>query len=242
MNKKSYSPAEPITDLRKIKIAECGEPLRSYIGVSNRILIANPRWVYERFHYLRVSVLDMLVLAAGRLPKGYKIGILEGWRPPYIQNRMYLSSWARWERRHPEWSDVQLRRVVNRFTAPMNSKVPPPHSTGGAFDLVLLDSNGNELDVTSPFQAFDPQSYAMENPSLSQEAIHNRRILQQCFSDVKISNYPSEWWHWSYGDQGWAYREQEAHAIFGATEPKDWVPNTADSTEELLERHDRANF
>ena len=112
----------------------------SYLGVSDRIVVANPRWVYERAHFLRKSVLEMLVVAANSLPIGYKLGMIEGWRPRYIQHRMYISSWERWKRRHPEWSDTQLRRVVNRFTAPISTKVPPPHTTGGAFDVILLDS------------------------------------------------------------------------------------------------------
>jgi D-alanyl-D-alanine dipeptidase len=29
-------------------------------------------------------------------------------------------------------------------------------------------------------------------------------------------NYPTEWWHWSYGDRYWAYLLGKPAAIFGA--------------------------
>ena len=51
-----------------------------------------------------------------------------------------------------------------------------------------------------------------------------------------ITNYPSEFWHWSYGDQGWAYRGGHPHALFAAITPDDYQPDPADLTDEPLER------
>jgi len=28
-------------------------------------------------------------------------------------------------------------------------------------------------------------------------------------------NYPSEWWHWSYGDRYWAFTTGPSHARYG---------------------------
>ncbi len=30
-------------------------------------------------------------------------------------------------------------------------------------------------------------------------------------------NYPTEWWHWSYGDRYWALLTGSPHAVYGAT-------------------------
>jgi hypothetical protein len=30
-----------------------------------------------------------------------------------------------------------------------------------------------------------------------------------------IINYPTEWWHYSYGDRYWAYHQNQPHAIYG---------------------------
>jgi D-alanyl-D-alanine dipeptidase len=32
-------------------------------------------------------------------------------------------------------------------------------------------------------------------------------------------NYPTEWWHWSYGDRYWAYALGKRIAFFGAASP-----------------------
>jgi D-alanyl-D-alanine dipeptidase len=33
--------------------------------------------------------------------------------------------------------------------------------------------------------------------------------------DAGFSNCYDEWWHWSYGDAGWACRLGHSHAIYG---------------------------
>lgn len=239
---KKYSQAEPVTDLRHIPIRECGEPLVDYMQLSSKILVARPRWQYTRVSLLRQSVAEKLALAADGLPDGYRLAVLEGWRPPYIQRRMYLASWARWKRRRPDWSDAQLRRVVNRFTAPLHGKVPPPHSTGAAFDLVLADASGTELDHCSPFEPVDPHGYPTACPGLTEEARKHRTLLCDVLVGAGLTNYPSEWWHWSWGDQGWAYRTGAPHAIYGATEPTDWAGVAEDMTDEPLVRAKADNY
>jgi D-alanyl-D-alanine dipeptidase len=49
-----------------------------------------------------------------------------------------------------------------------------------------------------------------------------------------ITNYPSEYWHWSYGDQGWAYRGGEPNALYGAITPAGWTPAPEDESDEAL--------
>lgn len=35
---------------------------------------------------------------------------------------------------------------------------------------------------------------------------------------VGFVNYPTEWWHWSYGDKYWAFMKSEPHAIYKSVE------------------------
>ncbi|MCW5936560.1 MAG: hypothetical protein KIT11_04555 [Fimbriimonadaceae bacterium] len=221
--KRRISLAEPVTQLKSIKIVDNGEPLVDYTTLSPRIRVSRPRFLYKRVTYLRQSVAEMLFRAAEALPPGYSLSVIEGWRPPYIQRRMYLSTWARFKARNPEWSDAQLRRVVNQFTAPIHGRVPPPHSTGAALDVVLSDKDGNEYDHSKPYELHDARSFAFEAPELSAESREYRTILAGALRAGGLTNYPSEWWHWSYGDQGWAYRTGAPHAIYGPTEPPDWA-------------------
>lgn len=236
MSTKKPSPAEPVTELRRIPIVECGEPLESYLGRHERLIEARPRWDYQRAAFARRSVVEMLVRAAEALSSGYAIAVVEGWRPPYIQKRLYLSSWERWKAKRPDWSDAQLRRTVNRYTAPIHSKVPPPHSTGAAIDVVLAHPDGSELDHMSPYEFGHHEAYPFDAPGLSDEARRNREVLAAAMLAGGVSNYPSEWWHWSYGDQGWAYRHGKPNAIYGPTEPDGWQGVEADMVEAPLTR------
>lgn len=177
----------------------------------------------------------MLCGASKRLPAGYHLAVVEVWRPVEIQRRMYLGTWERIRKRHPEWSDATLLRVVNRYTAPPDSRnAPPPHSTGGALDAILVREDGSPYDHTTPFDRFDPACFAFDARGLSAEARKTRRILAEALSSVGFTNYPSEYWHWSYGDQGWAYRGGHPHAIYGPAVPSGWVPNPADMIDEPL--------
>jgi len=36
-------------------------------------------------------------------------------------------------------------------------------------------------------------------------------------------NYPTEWWHWSYGDRYWAYATHRSAAIYGPVEVRTMV-------------------
>ncbi|MBI3721071.1 MAG: hypothetical protein HY248_00835 [Fimbriimonas ginsengisoli] len=112
--------------------------------------------------------------------------------------------------------------------------MPPPHSTGGAVDLRLVRDDGAPLDHYSPYPNRDTRSYAFDAPGLSDEARRTRSILKEALEGSGMTNYPAEYWHWTYGDQGWAYRGRHAHAIYGAIVPDGWEPAAADVSDDPL--------
>ena len=224
---------EPVAHLRHIPIEDNGESLVSWHG-HPRIFQDRPRFNYRRETIARQSVVEFLWRAADALPPGYKLAIVEGWRPPYIQRRMFAWSFKRFKEKFPDWSDTRLKRLASQFTAPMDSRVPPPHTTGGAVDMMLADENQVVLDHTSPYQPRDHHAFLFDAKDLSDEARRHRDILAEALSTGGMTNYPSEYWHWSYGDQGWAYRGREPRAIYSAITPTDWQPAEADDTDEPL--------
>lgn len=229
------SPTEPVTQLKRIPIEECGEPLVPYLRIHPRVFQAEPRWQYKRVALARQTVVEKLMRAADSLPSGYALAVIEGWRPPHIQRRMWLGSYNRWKARHPDYSDAALRTLTNRFTAPIHNQVPPPHTTGGAVDVLLADEHGQELDMVSPFAARDRKAYPTDASGISEAARRHRDILAAALIAGGISNYPSEYWHWSHGDQGWAYREHHPFAIYGQVLPDGWNPDPAEQVDEPLE-------
>jgi D-alanyl-D-alanine dipeptidase len=52
--------------------------------------------------------------------------------------------------------------------------------------------------------------------NISSEAKVNRKLLIDVLSKVGFVNYPTEWWHWSYGDRYWAHQANSSHALYGS--------------------------
>ena len=232
------SPAEPVSALRRIPIAECGEPLVDFLALCPDLFLDRPRYRYRRETLLRRTVAERLCAANRLLPSGFRLAVIEGWRAPHIQRRMYLATWHWWREQHPDWSHTALRRAVNRFSAPPDRRVPPPHTTGAAVDVMLATTAGEALDHGSPYAAFDPRSYPMDAPALSESARQTRAVLSAALCTAGLTNYPSEYWHWSYGDQGWAYRGNHAQAVYGAVEPDHWSPLPEEMGDDPLEMLD----
>ncbi|MEP6756321.1 MAG: M15 family metallopeptidase [Chthonomonadales bacterium] len=230
--------AEPVTALRHIKIIECGEEMVDFRDACPNILLDTPRFQYRRETILRKSVAEKLHAATLLLPDGYRISVVEGWRAPFIQARMYRAVWNIFATKNPEWSQTKLTRTVNQFTAPANTKVPPPHTTGAAVDIILTDDKGKPYDHCSPFERTDPKCFFTDAPGLSVKAQTTRKILVTAMTAGGLTNYPSEYWHWSYGDQGWAYRTRQANAIYGDVTPTGWSPDPADEIDAPLVFHE----
>ncbi len=55
-------------------------------------------------------------------------------------------------------------------------------------------------------------------PNLSETAIANRTLLNDVLSSVGFINYPSEWWHYSFGDRLWARLTHSEIAFFKSVE------------------------
>ena len=101
-------------------------------------------------------------------------------------------------------------------------------------DVELIDAEGNALDIVSPFERRDVKCFSFDTPGLSDVARENRAILAGALVGAGITNYPSEFWHYSYGDQGWAYRGGEPAALYGAITPDGWTPDPKDDIEAPL--------
>ena len=235
MRSEKISLTEPVSQLRHVRIVENGEELVDFLEVCPDLMLDRARFHYRRETVMRRTLAEKLGEANRNLPSGYRLVIIEGWRAPHIQRRMYKAVWERFKQQTPHWSDVTLKRVVNRFSAPMDLRVPPPHTTGGAVDLMLADSDGNALDHTSPFDPYDPHSALFGASGLSDTARKTRSILAEALLPTGITNYPSEFWHWSYGDQGWAYRGKHPHAHYAAITPTNWQPAPEDDIETALQ-------
>ncbi|GAA2298024.1 M15 family metallopeptidase [Actinomadura luteofluorescens] len=155
---------------------------------------------------LREEALDRLCRAERRLPPGFGIVVIDGWRSRAFQTelRKHYSCHA-----SPELGD---------FVAdPDSSRQIPPHVTGGAADLTLSWS-GTALGLGTDFDSFTPEAAvdAFEGHTGGEDIVRDlRRLLSCVLSAEGFIADPLEWWHWSYGDQWWAKVRNVTTAPYG---------------------------
>ncbi|MGY2873478.1 D-alanyl-D-alanine dipeptidase [Marmoricola sp. URHA0025 HA25] len=110
---------------------------------------------------------------------------------------------------------AEIDRLTSRFVAP----VPvAPHVAGAAVDLTLVDRHGRELDLGTPIDATPEQSGGRcysDAEDISAEARHHRQVLARALRTAGLVNYPTEWWHWSFGDRYWALLTRAPAALYG---------------------------
>ena len=220
--------AEDQDELDAVPIQECGEPLVDFLALAPSLVFApiHPVFEFPRVHLLRQSVAEMLAQAARNVPGGLRLQIVEGYRPIAVQRAHFARSLQEAKERFPNADETTLAREAGRYSAPPDAITPPPHLTGGAVDLELIDENGERLDFTSPFEMLDMKGAAMRARGLSPEAEKNRALLRSILEPTGLTNYADEWWHWSYGDNGWALRVGAPCAIYdkiGLPQDAEWV-------------------
>lgn len=216
---------EPVEELVKIAIEDNGEPLVDIFEVCPDLRWAeqSPRFDFPRSGLARLSVAHMLEQAQRALPKGLHLQIIGAFRPFAIQKLMYDRARAELKEKHPDWDEELLTEYINVFSAPPIWDTPPPHTTGGAVDLSILDASGERLDMVSP-HALGWDSAPMFVEGLSEIAIKNRSLLRDVLEGAGLTNFPGEWWHWTWGEPGWALRTGRKVAVYGAV-PEDQVPD-----------------
>lgn len=200
---------EPIRALDRVRLVEDGSPLVDLREVAPKVRMARPQVI----PFVRERVAEMCREASERLPEGYGLSLIEGWRPLARQQRIYDFFWRAATEAFPDRDYAALRRTVCRWVAPTDRPAPPGHCTGAAVDVWLTDANGESLDVSSPYDRF--QAAPTYSLGLSEEASRNRTILVETMLAVGFSNCRDEWWHYSWGDAGWAVRMDERSCPFG---------------------------
>lgn len=127
--------------------------------------------------YLRLKTVKALIEVNDSFIKmGYKIKIFDCYRPLDIQKKM--------------WKIVPNPSYV---ADPAKGSI---HNRGGAVDITLVDVNGKELDMGTPFDFFGIEASHNYN-NLSQEIKKNREFLKKIMTEKNFNSFDSEWWHYN---------------------------------------------
>ncbi len=173
---------------------------------------ADPAGAYAR---LRAGVVERLLAAQRALPGGLRLLVVEGYRPYRAQLAIFTGYRDELRRLHPDWSPERLHRETTKFVSPVEVA---PHSTGGAVDLTLCTDDGVELDLGTAIDATPEESADAcftDAPTIGGAARRHRQIMVDALGGAGMVNYPTEWWHWSYGDRYWALITGAPHTRYG---------------------------
>jgi D-alanyl-D-alanine dipeptidase len=203
-----------------IPIIENHEPL---VDVSTYPFVIDP--VYYRLGYSADPVVRLRKGVAGKLLQiqegfggKYRFKIWDGYRPRSVQDAIYSAYQAEVTAAHPDWTHEDIIVQVETFVTKASDRQRiPPHATGGTIDLTLVEAEGNELDMGTEFDSFNPEAASMyfEDNVLDERIRNNRRILREAMAKADFRVDDDEWWHFDYGNQIWATVLGRPHAFYG---------------------------
>jgi D-alanyl-D-alanine dipeptidase len=215
---------EPVEELVKIPTEDNGEPLVDIFAVCPQLawMEKSIRFDFPRSGLAREGVARMLAHAQSLLPTGYRLQIVGAFRPFEIQKLMYETVSQEIREKHPDWSEELVVEYVNVFSAPPIWDTPPPHTTAAPSIWAFSTPKAIVLDMVSPYEmGWDSAPTYIEG--LTDEARRNRDLLIRVLTEAGLTNFPGEWWHWSWGEPGWALRTGYPVALYGAV-PEDQIP------------------
>jgi len=167
-----------------------------------RILPFYKRIGFQYPVYVKESVAKKLLVAANKLPDGYYLQIDSGYRTIKSQKQIWLERYMQFEKQNPTFTNNEIIKMTNDLV--FNPKYgTPPHTTGGAVDVSLLDRNKKEINLSEPFANFydEPQ---LKSNKISKKSQQLRLALNKIMLENGFAPHPNEYWHFSYGDKIWA--------------------------------------
>ncbi|WP_052771932.1 M15 family metallopeptidase [Vibrio mexicanus] len=193
-----------------IPIKDTGERLISVEGLIEIGPPAESSATQEHYHLLRESVVKKLIRAQSHLPTGLRFRIYEGYRCPRFQSELFEQQLTRELAINPLLTSEEAFKNASLLVAPVTTyegkTLSPPHSTGGALDIEIVNTSGQVLDFGMEIKEWSTVPAELcetKTPNLSSLALSNRNLLCSVLQAEGFVNYTREWWHFSYGDQYW---------------------------------------
>ncbi|MBS0288859.1 MAG: D-alanyl-D-alanine dipeptidase [Proteobacteria bacterium] len=178
----------------------------------------------KEYTQVRKTVYEKLKAAQAKLPTGLKLCVHEGYRKLSIQEHLFRVHFQQIQRSQPNAAYETVFNETTRLVAPARkidgSENIAPQFTGGAVAVYLIDEKGNPVDMgilpKDWLKDKDGQLSRSLSTKISRQARKNREIMADALRAVGFVNYPAQYWHWSYGDQYWAYQTHQDYAVYGA--------------------------
>lgn len=163
--------------------------------------------------YVRSELASRLQTAADALDDKYRLVIRAGHRPVEVQRKILIDCANDYKEDNPSTSDEEALEHAREFVNDPDLTLPP-HVCAAAVDVDVLDNTtGQLLDFGSKLNDDNEKSY-LYYPNLTQEQKDNRLMLVTAMLDTGMASCMPEWWHFSYGDQIWAWFYSEENSLY----------------------------
>jgi len=121
-------------------------------------------------------------------------------------------------KKHPNKSMEEIHEIVSYFIAPEKEST---HTTGGAVDALIYDlktdrvmdfgtNDGLKIDLNKKCYPYHPE--------ITDEAKENRALLIGLFEGEDFVVDLKEYWHFDFGNAGWALEKGIGHVQYGIVE------------------------
>lgn len=223
-------------DFTKYQSANVKEPLVKI--ESHEKILVEPYWTleddwegehYKRYiasHlsydgvYVRSELAKRLEFTAESLDNRYKLVVRAGHRPIEVQRTTLLECAKDYEDEHPSVSKEAALEHARTFVSDPDLTLPP-HVCGAAVDVELLDTETEELlDFGSKINDDSEKSF-LHYPNLTIKQKDNRQLLLTTMLEAGFASCMPEWWHFSYGDQVWAWFYGEEFSLYSPIDVKE---------------------
>ena len=221
---------------QNILITDCGEPL---VAIADQFIKIDPHpyialgapYGDRSPFFVRLGILERLQRSQAYLQTirpNWHIAIFDAYRPISVQQFMVDYSFAQLAKSKglevlnltEDQKNSLMAEVMKFWAIPSHDrKMPPPHSTGAAIDVTLFDADLLEINMGSPIDEISDRSlpnYFANSNDVQEIGFHSdRQLLNQVMTHSGFQRHPNEWWHFSYGDQLWAWISKKKIAIYG---------------------------
>ena len=221
---------------QNILITDCGEPL---VAIADHFIKIDPHpyislgapYGDRSPFFVRLGILERLQRSQAYLQTirpNWHIAIFDAYRPISVQQFMVDYSFAQLAKSKglevlnltEDQKNSLMAEVMKFWAIPSHDrKMPPPHSTGAAIDVTLFDADLLEINMGSPIDEISDRSlpnYFANSNDVQEIGFHSdRQLLNQVMTHSGFQRHPNEWWHFSYGDQLWAWISKKKIAIYG---------------------------
>lgn len=214
-------------EILAIPIEENNEPMVDIKNYNDLLYGPPPENEFTTNDYtkMRTTIYEKVLDAQKQLPNNCRFKLYEGFRSCRVQQMLFDEMHAIMRNRYPELNDEELFHETTSLVSPVinfdGSRNIPVHNTGAAVDIEIIDENGDFIDMgmtAAEWQTVQPELCSTHYKALPDQIKQNRELLFDVMTEQGFVNYPTEWWHFSFGDRYWAYHKQMNHAIYGSAD------------------------